>query len=271
MAMLIGLIVGLVLGLTGAGGSIFAVPLLMFVLSLPISDAMGLSLGAVALSAAIGTLRQAKTVLWLPVAMIALGGMLFAPLGKWLADSIPETLLMLLFATLAFSIAIHMYRQARLQPELSHHLRGNKALIEYSSSTLSCRLSQSGQFQMRPRCIFGLILGGSGIGFASGIFGVGGGFLIIPLLIHLSAISMPKAIACSLAIITLISGTGFFTHLGLNGLGHISLLLQVCMAAMLGMLLSLMISHKLAGPQLQKIFSLLLIAMSLYLLINLFN
>ena len=56
MSVLIGVVIGLVLGLTGAGGSIFAVPLLMLLLDLPINDAIGIALGAVAVSALIGTL-----------------------------------------------------------------------------------------------------------------------------------------------------------------------------------------------------------------------
>ena len=54
MVFVVGIIIGLVLGLTGAGGSVFAVPLLMMLLGLPVQQAIGLSLGAVAISAMYG-------------------------------------------------------------------------------------------------------------------------------------------------------------------------------------------------------------------------
>jgi len=81
MSVLIGLVIGLVLGLTGAGGSIFAVPLLMLLLGLPINDAIGIALGAVAVSALIGTLSnwRAQYILWIPAISLGLGGALVAP------------------------------------------------------------------------------------------------------------------------------------------------------------------------------------------------
>ena len=76
MSVVIGLVIGLVLGLTGAGGSIFAVPLLMLLLGLPINDAIGIALGAVAVSAFIGTLSnwRAQYILWVPAIALGLGG-----------------------------------------------------------------------------------------------------------------------------------------------------------------------------------------------------
>jgi uncharacterized membrane protein YfcA len=72
MLLLIGTLIGLVLGLTGAGGSVFAVPMLMLLAGLPMTSAVGISLGAVAASSFYGSLRtlcnqkRRATVLWLP-------------------------------------------------------------------------------------------------------------------------------------------------------------------------------------------------------------
>jgi len=60
MALFIGVVIGLVLGLTGAGGSVFAVPLLILLLSLPVSDAVGIALGAVVISALYGTISSLR-------------------------------------------------------------------------------------------------------------------------------------------------------------------------------------------------------------------
>jgi uncharacterized membrane protein YfcA len=96
MAILIGVIIGLVLVLTGAGGSIFAVPLLILFLNLPINDAIGIALGAVAASAFIGTLSnwRTKSILWVPAMALGGGGVLIAPLGKEIGSQISPVLLL---------------------------------------------------------------------------------------------------------------------------------------------------------------------------------
>ena len=81
MAIIVGCIIGLVLGLTGAGGSIFAVPLLIILLSLPAQQAIGLSLGAVALSSLLGVFTKIKSgdIQWLPAMVYSVIGSLVAP------------------------------------------------------------------------------------------------------------------------------------------------------------------------------------------------
>src|SRR5690625_2461659 len=84
---LIGVLIGLVLGLTGAGGSVFAVPLLILLAGFSMTDAVGLSLGTVAASTIYASVRsglQQHTILWKPGAILALVGAVSAPLGKWL-------------------------------------------------------------------------------------------------------------------------------------------------------------------------------------------
>lgn len=267
MAIVIGVVIGLLLGLTGAGGSIFAVPLLMLVLQLPASEAMGVSLGAVAVSALVGAANQHRNILWLPAVLLTVGGLISAPLGKIVALHMTEWWLVLSFTLIAIAVAYRMFRQASSEPELAAYVRGG-APIEQQDSSLACRLSASGQFQMRPKCIAGLSMGGIVIGFASGMFGVGGGFLIVPFLLYLSAISMPTAIATSLAIITLIGGSGFISHLVLGGIKNPLLLIQVLVAAIVGMLVSGWFSKRIAGPTLQKTFAILLAVIAIVLLVK---
>lgn len=111
MAILIGVIIDLVLGLTGAGGSIFAVPLLILCLNLPINGAMGIALGAVAASAFIVTLSNSRTKSMLRVSAMALGdggGFLIVPpllpiTRKPISNAIATSLLIIGFiGTLGF-------------------------------------------------------------------------------------------------------------------------------------------------------------------------
>ena len=137
MSVLIGLVIGLVLGLTGAGGSIFAVPLLMLLLGLPINDAIGIALGAVAVSAFIGTLSnwRAQYILWVPAIALGLGGALVAPIGKNLGAQLPPLVLLVGFCALAFIIAGIMWRQTITAPERSNVL---PVLIDLKITKADC-------------------------------------------------------------------------------------------------------------------------------------
>ena len=102
IALLSGLMVGISLGLTGGGGSIFAVPLLVYALGLPATTAIGLSLGIVGLTAGFGAaLRLGRAEIdWSAGLVFAASGMALAPVGAWLGHQIPPALLLSAFACL---------------------------------------------------------------------------------------------------------------------------------------------------------------------------
>lgn len=262
-AVLIGLLIGVVLGLTGAGGSIFAVPLLVIFLGVSVHDATGIALGAVAASAAFGVMAQRRWVLWLPAVLLAVGGAMTAPLGRWLASGVNETVLAIGFTGLACFIAIRMLRQAKVHPQQSTQVRAGHFADETADDcSLACRLSQTGQFELKPKCISGLVIGGGLVGLTSGMLGVGGGFLIIPLLLYLSRVAMSAAIATSLVVITGVSTSGFIGNLMINGLTNHQLFIQLLVSAVMGMLMSRWISRYLTGVALQRLFAVLLILVS---------
>lgn len=264
MLLVIGLVIGLVLGLTGAGGSVFAVPLLMLMGGFPMADAVGISLGAVATSTLYGSLRNwlGKKILWTPGVILALTGAVTAPFGKWLGMQAPELWLLVGFNTLAIIIALRMWLSAMRTPERASVVRAGNFSVEPSPGLL-CNLSKTGQFELRPRCLSGLLIGGALVGLLSGLFGVGGGFLIVPLLLALSPISMAQAVSTSLIIIAVVSGSGFISHLILNPHLDLWVLVLVGFGGLLGMMTGQAISHKIANATLQKVFSICLIAVSI--------
>lgn len=264
MLLLIGCVIGLVLGLTGAGGSVFAVPLLMLLTATSMQEASGIALGAVAAAALLGSLRNGRNgmILWTPALLLAATGALFAPLGKWLASLAPESLLMLGFNGLALFIALRMWLSAQRNPEQAKVVRASK-LAAVAPSQALCPLSPSGQLQLRLPCISGLLVGGALVGLLSGLFGVGGGFLIVPLLLSLSPIGMPQAVATSLVVITLISSAGFISHLALGQPLNLSLLGLILVGSLAGMGVSQSISHTIANASLQKLFAASLLGVSL--------
>lgn len=266
---LIGLVIGLVLGLTGAGGSVFAVPLLMFA-GLPMTEAVGLSLGTVAASSLYGSLRggfQQHPILWKPGVILAAVGALTAPFGKWLGLRIDEQLLVVGFSVLALIIALRMWYSAVRDPEAATIVRAGD-FSHTERPGLLCNLSQSGQFELRPRCVSGLLIGGVVIGLLSGLFGVGGGFLIVPLLLALSPISMAQAVNTSLMVIALVSSSGFISHLLLSEQNNVSLLALVVLGGVIGMWSGQKVSHRIANALLQKLFALTLLMIALLTLIQ---
>ena len=268
MLLLIGLIIGLVLGLTGAGGSVFAVPLLMLLGGLPMNEAVGISLGAVAASTLYGSLRnwRGKQILWLPGMVLAISGALAAPLGQWLGQRIPSAWLLSGFSVLALVIAVRMWLSAKQSPNHARHVRAGNFSHEPNAGLL-CTLSKTGQFELRPRCLSGLVVGGLVVGVLSGLFGVGGGFLIIPLLLALSAITMAQAVSTSLVIIAAVSSSGFVGHLLIAPHYDWQALALVAVGGVMGMMLGQLLSHKIANASLQKIFALCLMVISVITLV----
>ncbi|MCA9055138.1 MAG: sulfite exporter TauE/SafE family protein, partial [Planctomycetaceae bacterium] len=113
-----GVIVGFSLGLTGGGGSIFAVPLLVYGLGVPARDAVTISLAAVGLTALFGAVQRwrAGQVEVRTGLMFAVAGMFGAPIGAWLSGLLSDVILLTLFAVLMLFVAVRMWRKAGEPP-----------------------------------------------------------------------------------------------------------------------------------------------------------
>jgi uncharacterized membrane protein YfcA len=265
----IGIIIGLVLGLTGAGGSVFAVPMLILLLDLPVDQAVGIALGVVSISALFGTISnwQGKYILWIPALLLGLCGAVLTPAGRQLGTQLSANIVMLGFSVLAISIAALMWRQAARSPERSTVVRANGGSGDQDYIEPICRFNDSSRFNLSASCIAALLASGIVVGILSGLFGVGGGFLIVPTLVFVAQVSMRQAVATSLLIITLISGAGFFSFAQNNVLDW-QLLSYVCIGGLFGMLAGRLMASKIAGAQLEKIFALSLVAVTLTTLVR---
>ncbi len=107
LSVLFGTIVGFSLGLTGGGGSIFAVPLLVYGLSVPAREAVGTSLAAVGATALFGAVQRLRTgEIDLRVGLLfAAAGMLGAPAGSWIGGRVPEPALLVIALVSASGVA----------------------------------------------------------------------------------------------------------------------------------------------------------------------
>lgn len=202
LTLLYGGIVGLSLGLTGGGGSIFAVPLLVYGLELDFRSAVALSLAIVGLTSAYGAALQARLghVLWGAGAVLGLGGILAAPLGAWIGTLMPQRLSLLFFACLMVVIGVRMLR------------RTNMGDTDVPLSWIRCQSRADGHPHFSFACAGKLFGAGAVSGVLSGIFGVGGGFLVVPALLVVACVSIERALATSLVGISLIAASGFIAN-----------------------------------------------------------
>ncbi len=178
--------IGLALGLTGAGGSILTLPVLVYLAGVPPREAVGLSLLVVGCAALVGAWQRARAgeVHFKAVGLFAVSGMLGAVAGAQLTPLVPPPLLMSLFAGLMIVVAARM-----LLPQ-----KGPRSLAA----------------ECRPlRCL----LAGAGVGVLTGFLGVGGGFLLMPALVKFARLPIRVATGTSLAIIAANSASGFLSHL----------------------------------------------------------
>lgn len=193
----LGAVIGLVLALTGAGGGVLAIPLLVFGLHLPLQQAGPVGLLAVGLAAGLGAilgLRQ-HIVRYRAAALIGAAGMLVAPLGVFLAQRLPNRPLLAAFATVLLYTAWRLLRQPAAK-EL------HRARVPCQVNNTDDRLTWT-----RP-CARALTGTGLISGFLSGLLGVGGGFVIVPALTRYTDLEIRSVQATSLAVIALVSISG---------------------------------------------------------------
>ena len=266
VAILCGGAVGLALGLTGGGGSIFAVPLLIYVLGLAPDQAMPISLVAVAVSAIVGGFHsiRRRLAVWQPTIIFALGGVLGAPLGMLAAKRLAEHWIVGGFALLAITVGSLMWRAAQVFPA---HATAVRARAYDAGGGPICVLTPDGQLRFSTPCAAVLSLIGIGTGFLSGMFGIGGGFLIVPALVLVTRMGVHRAVATSLLIIAAIGSSGAVSAVFHRDLDWLVLLPFAAGGAM-AMLAGRLLAQRLAGPKLQKAFAISIVCVGLGMLID---
>lgn len=266
MAIVLGLIVGLVLGLTGAGGSILGVPLLMAGLGWSLTQAAPVALLAVAASAAFGTwVAWDKTYVRYRAAMLMGGvGALTAPLGLLAAARLPHEGLVLIFAIVMILVAARLLHQAQVAPAEAAIVRATVAGEGAPAGGPVCRLHpQTGRIQWTRRCAGVLAAIGAAAGTLSGLLGVGGGFVIVPALRTATELSMHSSIATSLMAIAITASGAVLAALVVGpGLPWGSAAPFVA-GALAGMIVARPLARRVAGARLQQGFAGLMILVAL--------
>jgi uncharacterized membrane protein YfcA len=184
------LIVGLAMGLLGAGGSILTVPIFVYVLGLGAKEAIAMGLAVVGATSLVGAVQHARVgnVNLRIAAMFAPVAMAGTYLGARLSVFFSGAAQLALFGAVMLTAGIVMLR-------------------DRTASTGTA--SRSGPFAfvfIMAEALF--------VGVLTGLVGVGGGFLIVPVFVLLRGLSMPHAVGTSLAVIALKSAAGFLGYLG---------------------------------------------------------
>jgi len=187
---------GFVLGLLGGGGSILAVPILVFLVGLPDKGAIATSLLVVGSTSAMAAVSHARAhnVAWRTAGIFGAFAMGGAYAGGRLAEYIPGGILLTGFALVMLIAAALMLRGRPPAPEAQPGADRETHPVNVP--------------------ILKLALMGLGVGALTGLIGAGGGFIIVPALVVLGGLSMRRAIGTSLAVIALNSFAGFAGYLG---------------------------------------------------------
>lgn len=252
LAALLGVLVGVIMALTGAGGAIIAVPLLMAAFHWTVPEATPAALLAVGSAAAVGALigLRAGIVRYRAALLMAGIGSLMAPLGLLLAHRLPTAPLALLFAAVLLYVAQRLFRQAQRE------LRGLPD-PDAQPDSAACKLSsETGRFEWDALCTRALLQAGVLAGFLSGLLGVGGGFVIVPALRRATDLAMHSVVATSLMVIALVSTTGVASSL-IAGRLNLAIAIPFTLGAVLAMLAARPFARRLAGPRLQQGFALM--------------
>ena len=249
------LLIGVVLGITGGGGSILTVPVLVYILSYNPIIATAYSLFIVGTTSGFGTIQNFKKGLVAPKTAIqfAIPSVIGVYITrKFIVPNLPDPLfnigdwsvargafLMILFAVFMFLAAYSMLKSKKVEIEKTEKLKDNQNVVFI---------------------IIQLLL----VGILIGLIGAGGGFLIIPALIQIAKLPMKTAIGTSLLIITINSLIGFIGDVQ-NTTIEWTFLLSFTAISVVGIFLGLYVQNFINEKYLKKIFGIFVLIMAFFI------
>ncbi|MEW1723156.1 sulfite exporter TauE/SafE family protein [Streptomyces sp. NPDC093109] len=247
LALIAGAVVGLALGALGGGGSVLAVPALIYLLGFTPAAATTAGLIIVTATSLTALYAHARTgqVRWKAGAAFAAAGILPAAATGAAAARLPEAVLTVAFAAVAVLAAVNMLRSAGA----ARHGSGPG--------------SGPGSGDVRPGRAAGT---GAGLGALTGLLGVGGGFLAVPALVTVLGFGMEAAVGTSLLVISANSLASLATRSGTAASLDWALIGPFIATAILGAWDGKRLAAKVSGPRLQRVFAAALLAVAVFML-----
>lgn len=196
---LVGVLIGIASGLLGIGGGTVMVPIFRLAFGMSATMSTATSLFAIIPTSISGAISHVKGKTCIPALGIAagLGGACLSPVGVWLAQLSPDWLVMLAAALIIGYSAINMFKKAFKIPQAGQPAEGADAS---APTTDDSSLSRK---QLLQGAAIGLVAG-----LASGYVGVGGGFIMVPLMLSIIGIPMRKASGTSLIAVMILAIPG---------------------------------------------------------------
>ena len=252
------LMVGVVLGLIGGGGSILTVPILAYLFYLNPVTATAYSLFVVGSTAMVGALRNMQKGLVVFKTAFVFAGPAFTVVfitRKFVIPSIPEQLFYLEDFAVTKSIAIMVFFAVVMLLASISMIRNKRPELENEVKEINYGL---------------LMLQGIIIGFITGLVGAGGGFLIIPSLVLFAGLPMKKAVATSLFIIAINSLIGFTGDVS-NMIIDWPFILLFTGISILGIFIGIWLNNFIDGKKLKKMFGWFVLLMGIYIIFKEIN
>ena len=250
------LLIGVVLGLIGGGGSILTVPILVYLMFINPVTATAYSLFVVGVSSLFGAIRNIKkglvdfktAIVFAIPAFIAVYSS-----RKFIVPAIPENIVTINEFTLTKNIAIMLFFAIIM-------LVAAVAMIKNNGNKTEEETKVKYNYPL-------IIIEGFVVGVLTGIVGAGGGFLIIPALVLLAKLPMKKAVATSLLIIAIKSLIGFIGDVETIAIDW-TFLLSFTVISVIGIFLGIDLSNFIEGKKLKKYFGWFVLIMGVYIIIK---
>jgi uncharacterized membrane protein YfcA len=248
------ILIGVSLGLIGGGGSILAIPILVYLFSINPHLATSYSLFIVGCTSLVGSIKHYR-----------IGNLRIVPALIFACPSVLSTLFIRL--KLLPVIPENLFRVGGILITKGILIMTVFAILMMAAAFSMIRKSPNNKKNEKTNY---LRLAGIGlaVGLVTGFLGAGGGFLIIPALIFFAGLTMKESIGTSLLIIFINSAIGFSGDL-VNGVSiRFSLLLYITLFALAGMFIGTALSRKIDGSRLKPAFGWFVLGMGIYILIN---
>lgn len=204
---LVGVLIGIASGLLGIGGGTVMVPIFRLAFGMSATMSTATSLFAIIPTSISGAISHVKGKTCIPALGIAagLGGACLSPVGVWLAQLSPDWLVMLAAALIIGYSAINMFKKAFKIPRAGQPAEGADAAAAAGAAASAPTADDSSlsRKQLLQGAAIGLVAG-----LASGYVGVGGGFIMVPLMLSIIGIPMRKASGTSLIAVMILAIPG---------------------------------------------------------------